>query len=170
MQKQKLLEFDVVNKPDSIEKLFCEKFEKLKSHPLDEETAKFLMILGFSSKTLLSDIANVEVPFLCQLISKRILVSFDYTIEDDRAIVILSQVAQTPGKAVMYLWYLQYYCKKNNIKSIDLTILCTRIFPNGFPSNEDLSELWKSQKINKSRKEDSDNLLDYQSAGESIYF
>ena len=104
------------------------------------------------------------------MIIKRISVQFTYTVSDDRVILLLAHVAQNPGTAVMYLWYLQYYCKKNNVKDIDLTMFCTYIFPMGFPSTSDLKQLWDTQKVNNEKEGFSDNLLDYHIAGKSIQF
>jgi hypothetical protein len=175
MQKNQILDFEMVSKPDSIEKVFCEKFEKLSKNPMDDETSHLLIQLSFvNEKSLFSSIKKEDedpgVPWLCQLIIKRIAVQFTYTISDDRVILLLAHVTQSPGTAVMYLWYLQYYCKKNNVKDIDLTMFCTYIFPMGFPSTNDLKQLWDSQKVNNKDEGFSDNLLDYHTSGQSIQF
>ena len=113
MQKNQILDFEMVSKPDSIEKVFCENFEKLSKNPMDEETSHLLIQLSFiKEKSLFDSIKKNDedpgVPFLCQLIIKRISVQFTYTVSDDRVILLLAHVAQNPGTAVMYLWYLQY--------------------------------------------------------------
>jgi len=106
MQKNQILDFEMVSKPDSIEKVFCEKFEKLSKNPMDDETSHLLIQLSFvNKKSLFSSVKQEDedpgVPWLCQLIIKRIYVQLTYTNSDDRVILLLAHVAQSPGTAVM---------------------------------------------------------------------
>jgi len=61
--------------------------------------------------------------------------------------------------------------KKNNHNIIDLKMFC-EIFPNGFPSEQDLEKIWDGQKVDREKNNQmaSDNLVDYQSAMGSIQF
>jgi hypothetical protein len=90
---------------------------------------------------------------------------FQYKIEDHRLILFLSLMAQSPGNAVMYLWYLQYWSKKNGfVYSITLENLC-ELFPMGFPSLDDMSKIWDSQKVHLKP----DNLVDHMEYGASLF-
>lgn len=155
----------VTTQPDAVETYFCVPFEMLEKFPMSDDKSQLLslLILGNGNKTIEED----SKPFLYKLIEKRISVMLSYEIDDARLILFLCLICLSPGNAVMYLTYLQYWCKKNNVKSIDLDIFCKEIFPWGFPSEKDLDNLWDNQKVERDSMQ-SDNLLDYSSAYESI--
>jgi hypothetical protein len=69
---------------------------------------------------------------------------------------------------VMYLTYLQYWAKIHEEREITFDLFCERIFPLGFPKEEDLHNLWNNQKVRV--ESGSDNLLDYSIALTSIQF
>lgn len=148
---------------NSIEKLICEPFEKLHRFPMNDELSKIMIQLMLSDVNIPED----ERPFLYQLIEKRIKHCFSYEINDPKLILFLCILTETPGNAIMYLTYLQYWCKKNDVKELTFHNFCSEIFPVGFPSEDDLQKLWDSQKVNVGG---SDNLLDHQLALESIQF
>ena len=158
---------DTILDPNAIEEIVCKKMEKLTTVRMTNELSSILIQLMLVPKDKPFKIPQEEKPFLFQVIEKRIEICFTFKTQDDRLILFLAALSVTPGIAVMYLWYLQYWCSKNDVKEIDLDILCSRIFPNGFFKEEDLSEIWDEQKV---KSEGSDNLLDYQTAGESIQF
>lgn len=164
-----LLEFETTKQADAVEKIFCVRFSKLKTFPMSDANSEILVKL-LLAKNVIKDIAEKEKPWLYQIIEKRIQLCFTFKISDPRLILFIALVAGSPGTAVMYLAYLQYWCKQNNIKELDLDIFCERIFPMGFPCENDLHELWDSQKINRPDSNGSDNLLDYSSAYQSIQF
>jgi len=153
--------------PDAIEKYFCEPFDQATRCPMDEETTKFLMQLLIVKE--MKEMPEKKKPFLIKMIEQRIKGSFSFKITDNRLIAFIAVISETPGKAVMYLTYLQYWCRKNNIKVIDLDKFC-EIFPMGFPDDETLHSIWDGQKVECKNGYSSDNLLDYQSAMKSIHF
>jgi hypothetical protein len=73
----------------------------------------------------------------------------------------------SPAMTVMYLTYLQYWCKVHNCRHPDLQIF-KQIFSNGFPEEMEMRRLWYKCKI--SRHEGSDNLLDHRDALKPIQF
>ena len=73
-------------------------------------------------------------------------------------------LTKTPGSAVVYLWYLQYWSKKHGVTDLNLSYLCERVFPMGFFSEDDIHKVWDAQKVNARP----DNLFDYQLAGLSL--
>lgn len=165
-----MLEHKTTKQPDAIEIHFCKPFDELKRHPMDSETFNMLAQLLLIPKD--GTFPNEDKPFLVQVIEKRIPGCFTFTTNDERLILFLAFLTETPGSAVMYLTYLQYWCKQKNVKEIDLDIFCKRIFPIGFPSRQELSSLWDKTKVGRDEEgsRGSDNLIDYQSAMKSIQF
>ena len=163
-----MLNFEITKQSDSIEKLFCEEFDKLQRIQMDEELSEILISLLFGGSEF--KIPENEKPQLFQIIEKRIKACFTYSINDDRLILFLCALTRRPGHAVMYLTYLQYWSKKHNIKNLDLETFSEKIFPVGFPNENQLTDLWDKVKVNKPDGTVfySDNLLDYQTAMLSI--
>lgn len=162
-----MLTAEQTKEADAVEKYFCQPFEKLSKHPMSDELSKMMITLLFSKKEI--SIPEKEKPFLLKVIETRIKHSFTFTILDIRLSFFLCVLSQTPGTAIMYLTYLQYWAKNHQLKVITFDDFCKDIFPMGFPSDEDLHQLWISIKV-KRENGGSDNLLDYQSAMESIQF
>lgn len=170
------MEEDKTQIENSVEEIFCKPFDKLKSHEMSEEDTELLIMLLMKEKINPTNtpIAEKDKPFLYQVIEKRIDACFTFEITDARLILFLCAIAKSPGTAIMYLAYLQYWCKKNDVKEIDLEKFA-EIFPNGFPCEEDLQKIWDEQKVSRRTPEGvripgSDNLLDYQTAYKSIQF
>jgi len=163
-----MLPNEVTTQPDSIEKYFCIPFEKIQRVPMNEEDTTLLMQLLMAKKGI--TMPENKKPFLMQVIEKRIKHCFQYKIEDMRLLMFLMVITVSPGTAVMYLTYLQYWCKKHNCKELDLEKLCD-IFPMGFPEESELKKIWDGQKVIRDKqKGGSDNLLDYAAAMKSIHF
>lgn len=163
--------FAEVGEPDAIEKFICEPMAALKQKPLDKDASELLIMLCLSSGKF--EPPQAEKPFLYQVIESRVEHCFTYKIPDKRAILFLSIFSERVGVIIMYLTYLQYWCKKNNVKEIDLDTLTMRVFPNGIYDEKDLHTIWQSQKVKNpsvGREVMSDNLIDYASALKSILF
>lgn len=158
-----MLNPETTKQSDAIEVLFCEPFEKLERFPMSTELTQDLVRL-YVSKNI--EIAEDEKPFLFRLIEKRVKHLYTFEIQDHRLILFLCILTESPGKAVMYLTYLQYWCKKNNVTKLTFDVFCEKIFPHGFPKESDLDELWNKQKVEPNGG--NDNLLDYHTALTSI--
>lgn len=162
-----MLEFKVTEQPDAIEEFFVKEFEKTVKHPMTEWDAEMFakLILSKHSKF---EITEEEKPFFYKMIESRVKSFHDYEL-DDRTILFLTFICRTAFVAVVYCWCLQYESKKRNLKQITLEDFA-EIFPNGFPSESDLVAVWLKQKVKRrSGFSDSDNLLDYYSAGLSLF-
>lgn len=85
-----------------------------------------------------------DKPFLYKMIEKRFLI-YSFTITDPRLILFLCAISKTPGKAVMYLTYLDYWCKNKNIKILTFSDFSERAFPHGFP-DIDKTNIWEKFK------------------------
>jgi len=156
-----MLEPEITTQPDAIERLFCKPFKSLARHEMDKETTDMLIRLLMAKPTTLEDapITEEDKPFVYKLIEKRIKYALTFRITDSRLMVFLAVLCKSAGSAVMYLTYLQYWCKKNNVKELDLDTFGKRIFPMGFPSQEDMSELWDKTKISRWKVSDEHSAL-----------
>ena len=129
-----------------IEEVICKPIEQLKKYPMDDETTELMMMLYISDmRNVKMNIPEKEIPFLTQVIQKRIEVCFQFKIESMQLLLFITQISQTPGKGIMYCWYLQYYCFKNNIDILTFEKFI-HIFGDGFPSDSDLKNIYKNQK------------------------
>ncbi|MBK7362746.1 MAG: hypothetical protein IPJ01_10660 [Micavibrio sp.] len=169
-----MLAEEKIQDPNAVEEHFCKEFEKINDRysmmlrTMDDfETEMFLMLLN-SKPVTLDKIAIKDKQFLYDIIEKRIKYVYTFKVVDSRVILFLCSVTKTIGIAVMYLTYLQYICKKENIRELSFDKLTMDIFPDGFPRDEALKEVWLKQKVK--RDSGSDNLVDYQSAMKSIQF
>lgn len=131
---------------DSIKKIICDPIEAAPKYPMDEETTGILVKLLFSGQ-INPVIKDSEKPFLYQLIEKRLSL-FNFTIRDTRLIVFLMIISRSPGVAVMYLWYLQYWAK-----NIILRISLLRDFAKSFLLVFQIKKPFKKYGIAKKLKE-----------------
>ena len=162
-----LLDNFVIEK-NSIEEIFCKPFHELERHEMSEDTAELLItLLLISKRGNKLNIPEEEKPFMFKLIEKRVNYVFNYEL-DQETIIFLTQLCETPGIAVMYMTYLQYWSKTNSLKEISIDDICTKIFPFGIPAKKDLEILWDNQKVNSNINGGTDNLLDYPIALQSI--
>lgn len=159
--------------PEAVEQFFCKPFGMLKRYPMSDANAEMLMKLLLAKGHIkkLTDIPDEGKPFIYQMLEKRIQHCFTFKVEDPRLILFLAMITETPGTAVMYLAFIQYWCKQTGVQMLDLETFCERIFPMGFPSEDDLHKLWDEQKVKREKGNGgSDNLLDYATAYKSIQF
>lgn len=172
--------------PDSVEKLFCEPFEKLPPQPLDQDSMKLLMTLITTEMMSGKGIPEVEEvskeireiaskDFKSQVAKSRTKI-FTYSINDNVA-VFLSHISPNLGTLVLILTYIQYWIYRENseIKEgsdkilkkdeegktiVDISIL-TEIFPYGFKSDKDMNEMWYNLKVEMNIDHPIDNMVDY---------
>lgn len=151
-----MLDEKVIKESDAIEKHFVSDFAKLKRIPMKNELAEIMIKLIMGKDKF---IPENEKPFSLKIIEKRL--EYIFTIKIDQATkLFLCCLAQTPAILVMYLTYLQYWGKNNNIEKISFTVFCSDIFPFGFPEDKDLMNLW--DKIKVKTEKGTLNLLDLQ--------
>lgn len=164
-----MLIYETTNQTDAIEKHVAIPMSKLKPHACDQETT--MLILNMLAMRGNITIPTEDKPFLFQLIEKRLSL-YSFKINDDRLILLLTYVSKTAGVAILYLWYLQWWCKKNDVRELNLDKACTQIFPWGFFTESDLQAIWDGQKVQKPNDNPmySDNLVDYGKSGYSIQF
>lgn len=149
--------------PNQIE-IIISKLDDHKCRPMTIEETKIMVSLMFSKSTS-PIVPEKKLPFMVQLIKKRIEHCFTFKMDFD-SILFLSFLSETPGIAVIYLWYLQYWCKTNEIREITFDVFVTKIFPWGFFKKESLHSIWEEQKVDDSP----DNMFDHANAGKSLQF
>lgn len=168
-----MLPKEKIQEPNAVEEHFCKEFEKISDRnsmtlrQMDEFETEMLLTLLSSKPVSLDKVEKKDKQFLYQIIEKRVEYCFTFKIADARVILFLCIITKSAGIAIMYLTYLQYVCKKENIKELTFDKLMD-IFPDGFPKDEALKSIWLKQKVK--RDSGSDNLVDYQSAMKSIHF
>ena len=144
---------------NTVEEIFCK--------PLDKEYADLPLLYDqfevFMSLLTMSDEDVDEIytkgSGMLYLIKSR-LKHLDYDL-DKKTQIMLSFIVETPGDAVMYVYYLAYKAKQKN-KDIITFDDFVDIFPMGYFRKKQLDEAWEAQKI------DGANLLDYSEASESL--
>lgn len=154
-------------KPDSLEKVLLEPFHNLKEAPLS-----IWKMIYFSSILKNSENRNVqayksmlEENHVVKDIKERIEKTLSITIDLKTQICISALTDENIDRSMVYLFYLQYWAKKNNKRHINfLKDFCLEIFEKGFPSNEDIDLLWQKQKV------EGVNMIDIPYAQESIHF
>jgi hypothetical protein len=155
------------NRQNAIEEVLYGFLKDCKPVEMSDEVTELVLMIGLMAKNV--KIPQAEKPFIFQLIEKRVEHCFTFKFTDERAILLLSVWTERAGVAVTYLWYIQAWCFKNNVTEVDFETLCLRVFPRGIFSEKDIESVWDNQKIEKSGME-SDNLVDYNTAGLSIQF
>lgn len=96
--------------------------------------------------------------------------NFDVTIKDEyKFLSFIGLLSDNFITLKIYSIYIQYYCKKNNIKVVDINLLVNEILPFGTFKDETLMEIYYSTKI-LVKDFSSDNLIDYNIPYKSILF
>lgn len=159
-----------IENPNAVEEIICKQLDRCQKQSMNEKDSELFVMLCLSRPIPLSEIKEEEKPFLCKLIEKRVKHCYTFTITDSRVILMIAQVSVSAGNAVLYIAYLQYLCKKNDIKELSFDMFC-KFFYEGFFSDSDLQKIWDGQKIGvNSHSMASDNLIDYSGASLSIQF
>lgn len=135
--------------PDLIEKQICIPIKNSNKVPMTPEDAETFVMISMIPETRIFTKEMLESPEmrLFNLIKKRLEI-FDFKFANDKAaFMFMFFCSGTPGNAVMLLWYLQHWTKINNKKEVTSLDLGMKIFPNGQPSEKDLSKIWYDSKI-----------------------
>jgi hypothetical protein len=150
---------DTTLQPTDVEEKFCKILDKMDANiPLSpDQFGLFITLLSIEDREL--EELYEKIPPMGHLIKGR-LESLKYTL-DKKTQIILSFIVDTPGDAVMYIYYLAYKAKQRN-KDIITFDDFVDIFPMGYFSKSQLDKAWDAQK----RK--GQNLLDYPEASISL--
>ena len=174
--------------PAAVEEVVCQKMQSLKRTPVSDTVAKLILLLGRNAdeevKSLKDELEeNCHIP-VATILLKRESREFKTPVLDMRtAVLLLVHTQGRIGEALLYMYYIRYWVKKNdglsmlqNIKKTFgntepfFTLLCLHIFPTGLISSEDMSQVWAAQKVSRTVALGSDNLIDYPDCIQSLYF
>ena len=168
---------EVTFQPDAVEKIFCEPFHAMPTKQFTSEQAELyirvcMQELTGETETPEELVARVEmaegkdkIPPLVKMMLAR-LKAYEFEMTGSLFAFMLTLVDR-PGTVVMYYIMFQWWCSKNNIKVIGPGQF-GRLFPMGVPTEESFSKAWEHQKVVRGPLGGSDNLLDYNTAMESI--
>lgn len=153
----------------SIEQWAAELDEKPKGRLSEEEIGSLVRLMAHEK--VFEDDKDGKFAELCKgwngvaIINKRLQL---HTFSMSKAAqTFMGLLIDQPGKAVMALNYFQYKCAKMNMWRVDMTLLCSRIIPDGWFSEEVLREAWEAQKY-VSENDGLLNMLDNPAYGQSI--
>ena len=139
---------------------------KLQPQRMSDDLSEIFIRLMFVDDAKLDLKEMRKLNPLFEVAEKRIEHCLTYT-ADNRVKFFISCVSGTVGKCIMYLYYMQYIAKKENIKHIDFNTFGEKVFPMGFFKDDDMQKVWYGQKIN---GKGSDNLVYYGAAMKSLVF
>lgn len=166
---QKIKEF----KGDEVELFVCKYFLEQRPQELPKKSISLFIHLlsdGFKKAIEKDPVKEEDKFFLYKVIEKRVKHVYSYDIKDERLILFLCEISQTPGKAVLYLTMLQYFSKFKGINEFTLNNFI-ELFPHGFPDDESLKNVWDAQKFQfeDKRRTGSDNMVDHSDAMKTIF-
>lgn len=160
----KLLSEDTKNDPRGIEVHFATKFDALRKYAMSDDLAGITFGLMFATDEIIY--GGLEKLPITNVVKAR-LEAFGYTMEPKLVLFLGYLTESNAAIAVMYSTYLAWWCKQHDKLNVEFEEFMSDIFGDGFPSEEDMSNLWYEQKVVHSGG-DSDNLLDYLEAASSI--
>lgn len=167
-----MLEHQETQDPKAIETLFCEPFSKLPIREMTSDEQEIMVKVMFAENEGKGDellnIPKEEIPTSVDFIRKSLKGRFTFEM-NDAATLMIAQIIKSSGEGIMYLTFLQYKAKQMDKKKLTINDLA-HIFPMGFPTDSALRDIWDIQKVKREKSEQSDNLLDYQTALKSIHF
>jgi len=169
-KRPEYLDYSVTKLPNSVEVYFCEPLDKNgKKEPMDDELSKVFITLCMVGDSAVDEMYEQfnNLSQLFKIIESR--ANFVGLKMDKKALILLSCICSTPGKAVMYIYYLLYKAKKLGIKELPFDKISMDIFPYGFFTEESLDYHWDSQQVKRDPGSfGTDNLLDYPEAMKSL--
>ncbi len=163
-----MLDTSYKNRENAIEEVVYDFLKDCDRVEMSNEVTELYMLISLMSKDV--KLSTEEKPFVFQIMEKRVESCFTFKFTDERALLALSIWAESAGVSIIYLWYIQAWCFKNNIREVDFETLGLKIFSRGIFSQKDLKSVWDNQKVKTNSMSESDNLIDYNVAGLSIQF
>lgn len=165
-------------KPNSIEEIVCKALDAKKKQPMNEQQsiAMLTFLFGGDEGIKLADDILEKQLWTANVLKKRLKAQFDRDL-DSRVAVLIGLGGYSVGGCVLFTYYLQWKANELGIRGeITIKDFAEQIFPFGMFSEEDLSLVWKSQKVDNrdERFEDleikrgTDNLVDYGHAAQSL--
>lgn len=147
---------------------FCEDrvaipMSKLRMHPVEPKLSQLLIMLMLEEKVP-TDLLDLVKPYPPFHIAQTRCKVYGYEV-DEKVATFLTVAGLNPGIMVMYLTYFAYKIRERGLdKKVDINMVCTHLLPNGLFDQNDLHEIWDSQKIDAFP----DNALDHSEYIESL--
>jgi hypothetical protein len=167
------ISFEDTEKPDSVERLFCESLDKTgEREPLNESIMSVLVGLALSDNDKIKEMFESA-----KKITSTVSIFQDRTKSlglslDDKTVIFFGLISGTPGIAVMYSYYLAYAIKKTGKRRMAFDDIMVDVFPDGLFTDSTLTKHWDLQKVVRPEGSKSsyigDNLLDYPRASQSL--
>lgn len=133
---------------DSIEKCWIPLWSQVHGAPLTPEYASYFIRIYMMPDSGAEEIINELMSnqdFMTQIINKSMKLRFDFEL-DSKLTLWLILTCKSPGNAVMISAYLKWKMNELGRNSFDLDAY-TRLFPMGFPTEDELTWLWECQKL-----------------------
>jgi len=162
-----MLDNSYKNRENAIEEVVYDFLKDCDPVEMSQDTTEMYLRIGMMPKN--AKLPKEAKPFIFQVAEIRLEHCFTFKVTDERVLLVIALISESAGVAILYLWYIQGWCFKNNVKEVSFETLGMKIFPLGFFSDKDLKSVWENQKVEKIGME-SDNLIDYNIAGLSIQF
>lgn len=170
-----MLPYDVTKQEDAVEKYLCEPLSKLKPREMSNDLMDYFMSFAVSTEENVDVSKARKTIWQFNALEKR-MEFLTYTADNRVKLFVVMLCDGAIGKIMMYAYYMQYLCKKNNIKHISWETFGMKFFPFGFFDEQDMLKIWDGQKVSKIDSEGkhhvqgTDNLIDYGTASKSILF
>jgi hypothetical protein len=172
-----MLKNEETKNPNAIEEFFCKPLDKFKPVPMTKTQMQLMLAVGSAKDENVAQMERdfTEIYWFYPAIEKRINACFTYTM-DAKAKMLLATWCNTIGDVVMYLTLIQYKCKQRGLKALYYDGLAL-MFGDGIIDREFMHKCWDAQKLERKKTYrkflpygGSDNLIDYATAGKSLYF
>lgn len=163
--------------PDSVEKVVCEGMSKLRSVPMNDTQSHVLIAFLLSAESEEKSEELLKEIWTADTMIKRMKAQFGREI-DPRVAIIIALGHNSIGSCILYGYYLHWKANQLGISGkITLTHFGENIFPFGMFSEEDIRNIWDSQKVYNRDEEfeglefsrGTDNLIDYGYASQSLH-
>ena len=129
-----MLEASYATKENAIEEIVYDFLKNQNKSPMSDEMVELFIKIGLMPKNL--EIHKKDKPFIFQIIEKRMEHCFTFKFTDYKAILALCVWTESIGNVILYLWYIQAWCFKNNVKEVSFETLGMKIFPYGIFSED----------------------------------
>ncbi len=165
-----MLNREITLQPDAIEKYICVPISKAKQHQMTKDVSEMFISFTMMDKSSIDIDNNMDRDMVNDKGGKFwVYVALKKRVEacltakfNVKVLVFLMFLYESIGTCILMAYYMQYRATKRKLSEISIREMA-EMFPNGFPSREDLHKIWDDSKI-----VDGGNLIDFGTAGSSI--
>lgn len=161
-----MLDSSYKEKENAIEEVIYDFLKNCEMSEMSEQCEKMFLEIGMLPENII--LPDVVKPLIFKMLEIRLEHCFTFKVIDERVLLVITLISKNIDVAMIYMWYIQGWCFKNNVTKIDFETLKTNIFPLGFFSDKDLNTVLENQKVQGMNF--LENLVDCNIAGISIQF